>query len=196
MIIKGKTYIKALEKENGRAPDCFDLGITQMLYAMKITRAELDQWFTTAEQTKFQFTIYSPLPDKADAKLILDDLRSRSVSQQAAAYELIRIEAEHKEINQDKCLTQAGLRASIELGLWPLFYDQHKQQAFLLLKWDELPPAGKLDYFKTLTTKEQEKIWLAKNIEGKTEKETREILTRKAFNLQYGNEPEIDELNN
>ena len=196
MIIKGKTYAQALEKQNGKVPgELVDLGITQMLYAMRITRGELDTWFTTAEQSKWQFTIYSPLPEKADCRQILEDLRVKWISQNAAAAELVRIEAEHKNINQDKCLTQAGLRASIELGLWPLFYSQHKEQAFLLLQWDELPQAGRLDYFKTLTRKEQEKIWLAKNLEGKTEKETREILTRKMYNLQYGNEPEIDNLN-
>ncbi len=60
-VIKGKTYSKALEKENGRAPGTLtDLGITDMLHRMRITEAELDAWYRMAEETKFQHTLFSP----------------------------------------------------------------------------------------------------------------------------------------
>lgn len=190
MVIKGKTYLQALEKQNGKVPgELFDLGITQMLYAMKITRAELDTWFTMVEQTKWSFTIYSPLPEKADCRQVLEDLRARWISQKEAATELLRVIEENPAIKQEACLTKAGLRASIELGLWPLFFDHHKEQAFMTLQWEELPPAGRLDYFKTLSIKEQQKIWLAKPRAGKSEQQTRYELTQEVFNLQYGNDP-------
>ena len=188
-VMKGKTYAKALEKENGRVPGgIVDLGITQMLYAMRITLAELDGWYSTAERTKFQHTLFSPLPEKADARLILDDLRLKMFSKHAAARELLRLEEESKALPEHTRLSAASLRAAIGVGMWPLFFEEHKQEAFLLLQWPELPLAGRLDYFNSLAIEEQERIWQEQTAEA------REKATRALFERQYKNPVKMDEL--
>ena len=181
-VIKGKTYARAIEKENGRdLPVLSDLGITNMLAEQLITLGELDAWYSLAEITKFQFTIYSPLPDKADARTILDDIRVQLIPMRNAAHELLRIEQESKALAEQKPLSPASLRAAISLGMWPLFFEQHKQEAFLLLQWAELPCMARLDYFSSLAAEEQQSIWQSKTPEA------REAATQALYDLQYGN---------
>jgi len=183
-IIKGKTYARALEKENGRAPGTIvDLGITDMLYRMKITVAELDALYQLAEQTKFQHTLFSPLPEKADARQMLDELRQRMISKNNAAYELLRIEQESKTLPLYSRLTTSSLRAAISLGMWPLFFEPHKEEAYMLLEWDELPEAARLEYFNGLGQEEKETVW------QQATKEAREKATKTIFDKHYCNNP-------
>jgi len=181
-IIKGKTYARALEKENGRAPDMIaDLGITDMLSRMKITEAELEAWYQLAEQSKFQHTLFSPLPEKADARQMLDDLRQKMIAKQNAAHELLRIEQESKAPPRCIRLSSSSLRAAIGFGMWPLFFDQHKEEAYMLLQWNELPEAGRLEYFDRLGAEEQKSLWKLKT------KEEREEATKAIFDRHYCN---------
>ncbi len=181
-VVKGKTYARAIEKENGREiPALSDLGITSLLAEQLITLGELDAWRRLAETTKFHYTIYSPLPDKADAQQLLDDVRLQLTPMRNAAHELLRIEQESKALAEQKPLSPASLRAAISLGMWPLFFEQHKQEAYLLLQWAELPCIARLDYFSSLAPEEQQSIWQAKTPEA------REAATQALYDLQYGN---------
>ena len=183
-VIKGKTYSKALEKENGRAPGTLtDLGITNMLHRMRITEAELDAWYRMAEETKFQHTLFSPLPDKADARQMLDELRQKMIGLNNAASELLRNEKEQSALPCFSRLTMEGLRAAISLGMWPLFFQQHKEEAFMLLEWEELPEMARLEYFNGLGAEEQKAVWKAST------KEAREANTKAIFDRHYCNKP-------
>ena len=181
-IIKGKTYARALEKENGRAPETIaDLGITSMLARMKITEAELEAWYQLAEQSKFQHTLFSPLPEKADARQMLDELRQKMIAKQSAAHELLRNEQESKALPGSTRLSSSSLRAAIGFGMWPLFFDQHKEEAYMLLQWEELPEAGRLEYFNGLGAEEKKSLWQLRT------KEKREEATKAIFDRHYCN---------
>lgn len=187
-IIKGKTYARALERENGRAPETIaDLGITSMLSRMKITQAELEAWYQLAEQSKFQHTLFAPLPEKADARQMLDELRQKMIAKQSAAYELLRIERESQAPPSCSRLSSSSLRAAIGFGMWPLFYDQHKEEAYMLLQWDELPEAGQLEYFNGLGADEKKSLWQLKT------KEEREEATRAIFDRHYCNKSDTSD---
>ncbi len=181
-VVKGKTYAKALEKENGRdIPELSNLGIARYLLEQRITEGELDAWYRLAVTTKFQYTIYAPLPDMADARQMLDDVRVQLLAIRNASCELLRIEAECKALPEHTCLTLAALRAAISLGMWPLFFVQHKQEAYMLLQWPELPCLARLDYFNSLTPTEKECIW------EKATPQAREQACRALYDVQYGN---------
>jgi len=180
-VIKGKTYAKAIEKETGSVPPgTADLGITQMLHGMRITVAELGAWYTQAEQTKFQFTTFSPLPEKADARQLLEDVRTQQRYTKEAATELTRIEQESKQINEPVPLAAGGVRAAIILGMWPLFCEQHKQEAYLLLEWEELPQPARLEYYYSLP--EDEKL----HVREQPTEEKREKAVQAFFDAHHG----------
>ncbi|NMW21417.1 MAG: hypothetical protein HKK67_07255 [Chlorobiaceae bacterium] len=190
-VIKGKTYSKALEKENGRTiPELHDLGITRMLHSMHITEAELDRWYTNAGQTKFSYSIYSPLPDKADAKQLLDDIRLQQLCLKQAASDFMRIERESQALPEHIRLTGKSLRAAIECGMWPLFYPQHKEEACMLLQWEELPEAARLEYYSGLGEEEKRAVW------QHTTREAREEATKALFDAHYCNKEEISNESN
>ena len=112
---------------------------------------------------------------------MLDDLRQKMIAKQNAASELLRIEEEQKTLPQYPRLTTRSLRAAIHMGMWPLFFESHKQEAFMLLQWEELPEAAKLEYFNGLGEEEKEAVW-----RGAT-KEAREESTKGIFNRHYCN---------
>ena len=180
-VIKCRTYAKVVEKETGSVPaGLSDLGITHMLYAMGITLAELGAWYKQAEQTKFQFTSFSPLPEKADARQLLDDVRTQQIRLKEAAFELMRIELESQRMAEPVNLTVEGVRAAIGLGMWPLFCEQHKEEAFALLEWDELPRSARLEFYNSLPVEERRRV-----CEHPTEV-AREAATRALFEAHYG----------
>ena len=180
-IIKGKTYAQALEKSTGHCPppEISDLGITSMLHKMSITQAELDHWYSSAEQTKYQFTAFSPLPDKADAKLLLEEVRQKLVPKFLAAGELLHASTMPSLASNER-LTPAAVRAAIGMGMWPLFFPHHKAEAFMMLQWHELPHEAKVDYFAGLPEKEQRAIRAMRE-------EKREAATGKLFAMEYAN---------
>jgi hypothetical protein len=188
-VIKGKTYAKAIEKETGRCPEGFaDLGITAMLRAMAITHDELDTWYRTAETTKYQYTIYAPLPEKADARAILDELRQRNAVRVQHAQNLIEMAEKGHEKPEKTQFTVSGLKAALELGMWPLMFPEQRQAAWMLLPWDELPHAAKWDYFRSLARDERARI-----LHLATPDE-REAATRALFDMQYNNDNEKKEI--
>jgi hypothetical protein len=188
-VIKGKTYAKAIEKETGRCPEGLaDLGITAMLRAMAITHSELDDWYKTAEQTKYQYTIYAPLPEKADARAILEELRQRNAVRVQHAQNLIEMAEKGQKTGEKERLSLSGLRTALELGMWPLMFPEQRQAAWMLLPWDELPHAAKWDYFRSLARDERARI-----LHLATPDE-REAATRALFDMQYNNDNEKKEI--
>ena len=150
---------------------------------MRITGAELDAWYRMAEETKFQHTLFSPLPDKADARQMLDDLRQKMIGVNNAASELLRNDEELNALPCSSRLTTGALRAAISLGMWPLFFEPHKEEAFMLLEWEELPEMARLEYFNGLGKEEKDSVWKAST------KEAREANTKAIFDKHYCNKP-------
>ncbi|NTU58901.1 MAG: hypothetical protein HGB00_08325 [Chlorobiaceae bacterium] len=189
-VTKGKTYAKAIEKETGRVPEGLaDIGITAMLLAMQITHAELDAWYKSAETTKYQFTIYAPLPEKADARALLDEIRAANVSRRMTAENLLEMHQKSQEKPEKVQLSISGLRTSLELGLWSLMFPEQRQAVWMLLRWDELTHAAKWDYFKSLPRDERARIL---HLATPDEREAR---TRELFKLHYDNQDMIKKEN-
>ena len=178
-IIKGKTYAQVLEKNIGKCPppEMADLGITAMLHKMSISQAELDHWYSSAEQTRYQFTAFSPLPDKAEAKLLLDEVRMKLLPKVRAAGDLIDA-SNRPAYTEGERLSPAAVRAAIDMGMWPLFFPHHKAEAFMLLQWHELPHEAKVDYFAGLAEPYKTAICALRE-------EMREAATKKHFERKF-----------
>lgn len=183
-LIKGKTYAKALLKENGRVVNeiGFDIGIGFMLRKNNISRAELGHWFDGAEKTKFEGHIFQPLPDKADAWKLFMDVRNKLFQLRRAAEELIDLQKQ-KLLPQNTRLNREGLLASLELGMWRLFSPEQKQETFTLLDWDELPKEARLDFFSSLPEHDKTRIF------SLPDPDAREEATRQLF-CRHLNKPE------
>ena len=159
-VIKGKTYAKALLKENGKILNelSFDIGIGIMLRKNRITQAELELWFEEAERKKFEGHIFQPLPDKADAWGLFQTIRQKLAPLSFVAQDLFEM---HKNLSlpptQEK-ITQGGAKTAIELGMWNLLSITQRQEALLLLEWDELPKQLKLEFFSYLSQESREAI--------------------------------------
>jgi len=159
-LIKGKTYAKALMKENGRVVNevGFDIGIGLMLRKSRISRAELERWYDGAEKTKFEGHLFQPLPDKADAWRLFMEVRNKLFALRTAAEDLIDLQKQ-KLLPANTCLTRKGILTSIELGMWKLFSPEQKQETFSLLDWQELPKEAKLDFFRSLSKDDKSRIF-------------------------------------
>jgi hypothetical protein len=92
-VIKGKTYAKALLKENGKILNevSFDIGISLMFRKHRITKAELELWYDEAERKKFEGHIFQPLPDKADSWVLFQNIRSKLALLSFAAQDLFEM---------------------------------------------------------------------------------------------------------
>ena len=159
-LIKGKTYAKALLKENGKVINDigFDIGIGRMFREHNISRAELERWYNDAEKTKFEGHIFQPLPDKADAWKLFMEVRVKLFDLHRAAEELMEHQKNHL-LPTDTRLTREGIIASLDLGMWKLFAPEQKQETFELLDWLELPKEARLDFFNTLSPAEKSRIY-------------------------------------
>ena len=183
-LIKGKTYAKALMKENGRIVNevGFDIGIGLMLRKSRISRAELDRWYDSAEKTKFEGHLFQPLPDKADAWRLFMEVRNKLFALRTAAEDLIDTQKQ-KLLPANTCLTRKGILTSIELGMWKLFSPEQKQETFSLLDWQELPKEAKLDFFRSLSKDDKSRIFTL------PDPDAREEATRQLF-YRHLNKPE------
>jgi hypothetical protein len=175
-LIKGKTYAKALLKENGRVVNevGFDIGIGLMLRRHNISRAELERWYDSAEKTRFEGHIFQPLPDKADAWKLFMEVRNRLFQLRSAAEELIDLQKK-RLLPTNNRLSREGLITSLELGMWRLLSPDQKQETFTLLDWDELPKEARLDYFHSLPKNDKSRIYTL------PDSETREQATKELF---------------
>ncbi|MEI8102777.1 MAG: hypothetical protein WCG61_04530 [Chlorobium sp.] len=180
-VMKGKSYEKVLKAQFGYCiPEAQHLGIPEMLSKMVITQAELDMWYSRAEQTKYSFTSYTPLPDKSDCKELLDDVRFQLLCKKDAAHALLHANSgENALFGPDKQLTKSALVAACEMGMWALFFPQHKLQAFMTLRWDELPKQARLEFFGALSPSGRAAVWLLPTAVE------REAACRKAFEQCY-----------
>jgi hypothetical protein len=151
-VIKGKTYAKALLKENGKILNeiSFDIGISLMLRKNRITQAELELWFEKAEQKKFEGHIFQPLPDKADAWGLFQNVRHKLSPLSFAAQDLIETRKKALLPVFHEKITRSAAKTALELGMWPLLSHEQKQEIFSLLEWDELPKQMKLEFFNSL----------------------------------------------
>jgi len=159
-VIKGKTYAKALLKENGRVINDigFDIGIGLMFRKHNISRAELNRWYNEAEKTRFEGHIFQPLPDKADAWKLFLSVREKLFEMHRAAEELRDLKKKSL-LPAHTSLTIEGVKSALELGMWKLFFPEQKQEAFTLLLWQELPKEARLDFFQTLSLEEKSRIY-------------------------------------
>jgi len=176
-VIKGKTYAKALLKENGKILNeiSFDIGIGLMLKKHNITQEELHLWYEEAEKTKFEGHIFQPLPDKADAWKLFQTSRKKLDKLTSAAKELHDAQQKLFSPAPSRKLTRKGTLTAIELGMWSLMTVKLKQEAFSVLEWEDLPKKLKLEFFHTLDECVRKRI-LALN-----EPLQREAATRKEF---------------
>jgi len=183
-LIKGKTYAKALMKENGRIVNevGFDIGIGLMLRKSRISRAELDRWYDGAEKTKFEGHLFQPLPDKADAWRLFIEVRNKLFALRTAAEDLIDLQKQ-KLLPANTVLTRKGILTSLELGMWNLFSPEQKQESFALLDWHELPREAKLDFFRSLSKDDKSRIFTL------PDPDAREEATRQLF-CRHLNKPE------
>jgi hypothetical protein len=183
-LIKGKTYAKALLKENGRVVNevGFDIGIGLMLRKHNISRAELERWYDGAEKTKFEGHIFQPLPDKADAWRLFMDVRNKLFQLRSAAEELFELQKK-RLLPTNTRLSREGLVTSMELGMWRLLSNEQQQETFTLLDWDELPKEARLDFFHSLPKDDKSRIYTL------PDPQTREQATRAMF-CKLMNKPE------
>lgn len=176
-LIKGKTYAKALLKENGKVLNeiSFDIGIGLMLKKHHITQEELTLWYEEAEKTKFEGHIFQPLPDKADAWKLFQTSRRRLDKLTSAAKELHDAQKQLLSPASPQKLIRKGALTAIELGMWSLMTAELKQEAFAVLEWEDLPKKLKLEFFYTLEELARKKILAL------AEPQQRETATRKVF---------------
>ena len=176
-VIKGKTYAKALLKENGKILNeiSFDIGIGLMLKKHNITQEELNLWYEEAEKTKFEGHIFQPLPDKADAWKLFQTSRRRLDKLSSAAKELHDAQRQLLAPPPSRKLTRKSALTAIELGMWSLMTAELKQEVFAVLEWEDLPKNIKLEFFYSLDKCTSKRI-LALN-----EPLLREAATRKEF---------------
>ena len=176
-VIKGKTYAKALLKENGKILNeiSFDIGIGLMLKKHNITQEELNLWYEEAEKTKFEGHIFQPLPDKADAWKLFQSSRRRLDKLTSAAKELHDAQKQLLSPASAQKLTRKGALTAIELGMWSLMTPELKQEVFAVLEWEDLPKKLKLEFFYSLDEPTRKKI-LTLN-----ESQQREASARKEF---------------
>ena len=176
-VIKGKTYAKALLKENGKILNeiSFDIGIGLMLKKYNITQEELHLWYEEAEKTKFEGHIFQPLPDKADAWKLFQTSRKKLDKLTSAAKELHDAQRQLLTPPPSRKLTRKGALTAIELGMWSLMTAELKQEAFALLEWEDLPKNLKLEFFYSLDEPTRKKILAL------AEPQQREASTRKEF---------------
>lgn len=177
-LIKGKTYAKALMKENGRIVNevDFDIGIGLMLRKSRISRAELDRWYSDAEKMKFEGHLFQPLPDKADAWRLFMEVRNKLFALRTAAEDLIDMQKK-KLFPVNTHLTRQGIITSLELGMWKLFSPEQKQESFSLLDWQELPKEAKLDFFHSLSKDDKSRIFTLPDPDAR-EEATRQLFYR------------------
>jgi len=175
-LIKGKTYARALLKENGKVINeiGFDIGIGIMLRKHQISREELDRWYDNAEKTKFEGHIFQPLPDKSDAWRLFMDVRKALFQLRRAAEDLID-QQKHQLLPANIHLSREGLIASLELGMWRLLSSDQKEESFNLLTWDELSKEARLDFFNSLPMDEKSSIY------SLPDPKERELATKKRF---------------
>ena len=176
-VIKGKTYAKALLKENGKILNeiSFDIGIGLMLKKYNITQEELNLWYEEAEKTKFEGHIFQPLPDKADAWKLFQTSRRRLDKLTSAAKELHEAQRQLLTPPPSRKLTRKGALTAIELGMWSLMTAELKQEAFAVLEWEDLPRKLKLEFFYSLSKGIKSHIFTL------PDPETREEATRQLF---------------
>ncbi len=176
-VIKGKTYAKALLKENGKILNeiSFDIGIGLMLKKHSITQEELHLWYEEAEKTKFEGHIFQPLPDKADAWKLFQTSRKKLDKLTSAAKELHDAQKQLLSPAPPHKLTRKSALTAIELGMWSLMTAELKQEAFAVLEWEDLPKKLKLEFFYTLDE------CIRKRIIALNEPKQREAATRKEF---------------
>ena len=176
-VIKGKTYAKALLKENGKILNeiSFDIGIGLMLKKHNITQEELNLWYEEAEKTKFEGHIFQPLPDKADAWKLFQTSRRRLDKLTSAAKELHDAQRQLLGSPPSPKITRKGALTAIELGMWALMTPELKKEAFAVLEWKDLPKKLKLEFFYTLEE------GVRKKIQALAEPQQREKASRKEF---------------
>jgi hypothetical protein len=160
-VIKGKTYAKALLKENGKILNeiSFDIGISLMLRKHRITKAELEVWYDEAERKKFEGHIFQPLPDKADAWVLFQNIRSKLAPLSFAAQDLFEMRKKALLPATPEKITRSAAKTALELGMWPLLNPEQKQEIFQQLEWHELPKQLKLEFFVSLPLKAKERIF-------------------------------------
>ena len=188
-LIKGKTYAKALMKENGRIVNevGFDIGIGLMLRKSRISRAELDRWYSDAEKTKFEGHLFQPLPDKADAWRLFMEVRNKLFALRTAAEDLIDMQKQ-KLLPANTRLTRKGTLTSLELGMWKLFSPEQKQETFSLLDWHELSREAKLDFFRSLPEDDKSRIFTLLN-QNAREEATRQLFCQHLNKTESGRDP-------
>ena len=160
-VIKGKTYAKALLKENGKILNeiSFDIGISLMLRKHRITQAELELWYEDAERKKFESHIFQPLPDKADAWGLFQNIRCKLAQLSFAAQDLFEMRKKALLPATPEKITRSAAKTALELGMWPLLNLEQKQEIFQQLEWHELPKQLKLEFFVSLPLKAKERIF-------------------------------------
>ena len=176
-LIKGKTYAKALLKENGKVLNeiSFDIGIGLMLKKHNITQEELHLWYEEAEKTKFEGHIFQPLPDKADAWKLFQTSRKKLDKLTTAAKELHDAQRQLLTPPPSRKLTRKGALTAIELGMWSLMTPELKKEAFAVLEWEDLPKKLKLEFFHSLPKRHKSRIFAL------PDPDAREEATRQLF---------------
>jgi len=186
-VIKGKTYAKALLKENGKILNeiSFDIGIGLMLKKHHITQEELNLWYEEAEKTKFEGHIFQPLPDKADAWKLFQTSRRRLDKLTSAAKELHDAQRQLLTPPPSRKLTRKGALTAIELGMWSLMTAKLKQEAFAVLEWEDLPKKLKLEFFYSLSKGNKSRIFALPDPDAR-EEATRQMFYRNLNKLDPG----------
>ena len=159
-LIKGKTYAKALLKENGKILNeiSFDIGISLMLLKHRITKAELELWYDEAERKKFEGHIFQPLPDKADAWALFQNVRNKLSPLSFAAQELFESRNKALQPPMANRITRSAAKTALELGMWRLLTTEQKREVFSQLEWGELPRQLKLEFFDMLPSEAKQEI--------------------------------------
>jgi len=159
-VIKGKTYAKALLKENGKVLNeiSFDIGISLMLKKGRITQAELDLWYEEAEKKRFEGHIFQPLPDKADAWTLFQHIRNKLSPLSFAAQDLLDLHQKLMLPPSPSKITRKAAKTALELGMWNLLNKEQREEVILALEWNEIPRPQKLEFFSWLSEPRKAKI--------------------------------------
>lgn len=159
-LIKGKTYAKALLKENGKIINevAFDIGISLMLRKGGITQAELELWYDEAEKKKFEGHIFQPLPDKADAWGLFQSIRQKLSSLSFVAQNLIDLQQKRMLPPSPSKITHKAAKTALELGMWSLLNKEQREEIIFALDWDEIPKPQKIEFFFWLPESTKAKI--------------------------------------
>lgn len=181
-VTKGKCYSQALEKNIGQTPGSGMelLGIDKMLLDMRITLAELDELFKTVNRTKYQFTTYSPLPEVADWRQCLDDIRLKNILRLDQAHQLLKAEAESKRLPENASFTPRQLKAAVDLGMWKLMFEEQRQACYMLLEWVDLPREAIDAYWCSLSADEKRGVLTLGNASA------RGLATQRLYEERYG----------